>query len=208
MISMINQYKSAAYEMDKATDVTGRRFPYSIHYKKEAMRTLMLANGVNFVLAFAYLLFVLPNHSDEFNTTTLGEVYGNSNTVRAYFFFRTVVFNVSPLVMTMAIIYLSDVVFMESKWWLIVEWGIAYIIVNYTVSVIKQTYVVYYIDWERTSDITPFSPIFGSFGLILAAITWHFMVSSVTQTWHGRYESQFEYISGLPVSPDGPFVPA
>jgi hypothetical protein len=58
-LSLIEIYKSSKYEIEKG-DGTDEDFPYSIHYKKYALNILMMANAVNFIVLFTYLVYLLP----------------------------------------------------------------------------------------------------------------------------------------------------
>mmetsp|Transcript_17848 Transcript_17848/g.30287 ORF Transcript_17848/g.30287 Transcript_17848/m.30287 type:complete len:102 (+) Transcript_17848:625-930(+) len=96
-----------------------------------------------------------------------------------------------PIVMTLIATMSSDVIFLESKWWVIAEVAVAYLITNYVVSVAKNVTEVYYLDWSISYEISPFSPVFGSLGLTLIAIAAHFAMGIVTQLMRKRYEADF-----------------
>ena len=85
----------------------------------------------------------------------------------------------------------SDVIIMESKWWMNVEVAVGYIITNYIVALGQQQNVAYYLDWSMEYDISPHSPVFGAATLTLVGIAYHYFLAVVTQVSRGRYESNF-----------------
>mmetsp|Transcript_17848 Transcript_17848/g.30286 ORF Transcript_17848/g.30286 Transcript_17848/m.30286 type:complete len:125 (+) Transcript_17848:235-609(+) len=85
LLTMGFQFKSAAYQNRAKVDTTGTAFPYQVYYKKEALMSLMAANSMNLILAFAYFVFKLPNTSEDFSTTALKDSYGSGDDARNYF---------------------------------------------------------------------------------------------------------------------------
>ena len=145
------------------------------------MVSLMVANGINFVVAFAYLVFIFPGQRDEFDGTTLSEVYGDDAFTKTMYSGRMIVVNVLPIIMTTTSILMANVILMESKWWLILETGAIYLCVNYIVALQQGVTSVYYVDWSIESGISPYSPVFGTLTLSMAAVGWHFFVCIMTQ---------------------------
>jgi hypothetical protein len=105
---------------------------------------------------------------------------------------------------------MSDLVLLVSKWYYCLEIGVLYVLTNFTVSVIKQSNSVYFIDWEISQGITPYSPFFGTISFTLAAIGWHMLLSLITQALRNRFESKFNSYPFIPisVSPTDPYVPS
>ena len=98
-----------------------------------------------------------------------------------------------PLLISLGSIFITDVVFLETDYLLIIEVTILYVFINFVMSKYAGDDQLYYLDWETVAKISPYSPIFASVAFDLVAIAGHLAMSMATQTIHFR----FEYMMGI-----------
>ena len=75
---------------------------------------------------------------------------------------------------------MSQVILFESDWWFHILTVLVYLAFNYAVSEFTGRPDPYQLDWEIVSNITPFSPVFGSIVYMIVAVTNHFLLCMVT----------------------------
>ena len=56
-----------------------------------------------------------------------------------------------PYLLTVFTVFTSDLMFLESDWWMIILTGLGYIIVNYGISEYAGSTQVYFMDWSVVS---------------------------------------------------------
>ena len=109
-----------------------------------------------------------------------------------YFFVRNIIVHTFPFVASVVTTFMSDVVYLESDWWLNFDLGVAYVFVNYATTQYSGTDEVYYFNWgTKDQSIGAYSPLFDSTVLGLIAFAIHFMMCLITQVFHQRFESDF-----------------
>jgi len=76
---------------------------------------------------------------------------------------------------------MADIILMESDWWITLEIGVAYIIINYLIADYAGKDEVYILNWgSGTSSVGAYSPVFYSTTLIFIAMTMHFVMCLIT----------------------------
>ena len=61
------------------------------------------------------------------------EAFGDNVASLSYFYYRSIVKNTMPLVMSILLIFGSDIIFLESDWWLSICAALTYTLMNYCV---------------------------------------------------------------------------
>jgi hypothetical protein len=84
---------------------------------------------------------MFPNTGVEYYKSSLDEAFGQDDQaasftlfIQVYFFVRNILVHNLPLVISVVTTIMSDVVFLESDWWINFELGAAYVFVNYAVA--------------------------------------------------------------------------
>ena len=108
-----------------------------------------------------------------------------------YYFIRNIVNNVAPFATVFISIWIQDVIFLETDWWLHVVIGVLYVLVNGIVSIYSDENQIYFLDWSRISKIIPYSPLVSLLIYELVTVSFHFFISIVTQLTRNRYEFEF-----------------
>ena len=97
---------------------------------------------------------------------------------------RNVVIHTVPLLISLTNVFLTDVVFLETDYLLIIEVTILYVFINFVMSKYAGDDQLYYLNWESVAKISPYSPIFASVAFDLVAIAGHLAMSMATQLFH------------------------
>jgi hypothetical protein len=131
-------------------------FPYSTWYKRNGLRTLEASLGINFITILVFWAYILPNTGQDYYKSSLDEAFGIESSyltliVQSYFMVRNIVVHTLPFIMSMVSVFMADVVFLESDWWIIFDTAALYLFTNYAVTYYSGTNLVYYFDWG-TSD--------------------------------------------------------
>ena len=64
---------------------------------------------------------------------------------------RNIIQHSVPYLLTVFTVFTSDLMFLESDWWIILLTGVFYIIVNYSISEYADSTAVYFMDWSVVS---------------------------------------------------------
>ena len=63
----------------------------------------------------------------------MDEAFGDNEVTLAYFYYRSVIKHTLPFIMSLSSVFGSDIIFLESDWWLVIMLSISYTAVNYSV---------------------------------------------------------------------------
>jgi hypothetical protein len=195
--TMLFQYKSSNYEVEKATAESqglyvAVYYPYSTWYKRIALRFLEASLSLNFITLLAFYVFIIPNTGVDFYKSSLDEAFGSNIYSNSYFFVRNILVHTVPFVSTIFSIFMADIVFLESDWWLNVDIAVGYLFVNYAVMEYSGTDQIYYLNWaDQNGSIGAYTPVFTTFLFGTIAFGMHFMMCLITQVSHQRFESNF-----------------
>lgn len=86
-----------------------------------------------------------------------------------------------PFVVSILSVFMADVVFLETDWWINFELATAYVFTNYAITYYSGTEEIYYFNWETTDgSIGTYTPIFDAFAFGLIAFAMHFMICLIT----------------------------
>ena len=111
----------------------------------------------------------------------------------AFFYYKAVLVNTLPFLLLCWNVFLSDVIFLESDWWIICLTAFLYMMTNYIVCTILSVDSVYYMNWSKISAIEAYSPLVSTVCYMLIALACHFFMCLMSQTLTGRYEYMFYY---------------
>lgn len=193
LASLVYQFKSANYEMQKQKALDKTLWPYSIWYKKAALQSLEIAHAINISVAFGFFFFIFPNTG--YANSPISTAFQDQSSTYNYWQFRMFTMHLLPVLLTTFQIFMSDIVFMETDWWLPIVVALIYILVNWTLTTYNKKTMIYYMDWSMISKITPFSPIVSSAGIIIISTTSQFYLSMLTQVVNQRYVFNFKNYS-------------
>ena len=134
-LTMLMQFKSAHYEVVKAgytSDDIETAFPYSTWYKKNGLTTLQIAQSINLIVCVAFWQsYVEDGHTFRNFDYTFSSF--NAAALNLYIIIRLIVLHNFPLLVTTLSIFLANVIFLESDWWLDMQTAILYLFINYTI---------------------------------------------------------------------------
>ena len=183
-MTMLLQYKSSNYEVavKAAKDAkTDEDFLYRTYYKKVALLSLEAAIGVNVICLYNFWFWIYPNLDDEFSTSTLGEGFTESFESTSYYKLRSVIVNTLPFYVCLLSVFLSDVIIMETDWYVHMMTTFTYMLVNFAISEYSGIKEVFYLDWTTQANIMPFGPLFTTLTYFFIACGMHFFLSVSTQ---------------------------
>lgn len=192
--TMLLQYKAANYEIEKLQSFkrgSNKKFPYSVYYKREALQSLEVAVCINFIVFIAYWFWVFPTAYEQYKLSTLDETYGENWYSVSYYYYRSIVMHSLPFMMTICTIFFSDIIFLESDWYIVFVITALYLIINFALCEYTGTNSVYFLDWSIISKISAYSPLVASVGFSIIALGQHFFYVLMTQTLRQRYEFEF-----------------
>ena len=124
----------------------------------------------------------------------MDEAFGDNALTLTYFYYRSIIKHTLPFLMSVSSIFGSDIIFLESDWWLVVVLAISYTATNYSICEYAGNNKVYFMDWTIVSKITPYSPIVAGVGFTIITLAFHFFLCLFTQLSSNRYEFQFQGI--------------
>ena len=79
-----------------------------------------------------------------------------------YFLIRNIVIHTAPLFISLISVFITDVVFLETDYLLIMVTTIIYVFINFVMCKYAGDDQLYYLNWETVANISPYSPIFAS----------------------------------------------
>ena len=195
------QWKSANYEVEKKEAKTtdpSKKYPNSMWYKAFALTTLEIASALNFVNLIGFWFFVFPNSASAYDTAQLNEALGSTWAAQAYFFLRNYVVHTVPFLVTSANIFLADVVFMETDWYLMPTTAMFYLLVSFSVSAYSGKEQIYILKWTNTDTYIEFIPFMVMCAYMLALLSVHFIFCIITQVARQRYVNDFSKYNADP----------
>jgi hypothetical protein len=177
------QWKSSNYEVEKKeAKVTNpsKKYTNSIWYKAFALISLEIASAINFVNLIGFWFFVFPNSASAYDTSQLNEALGNSWVVQAYFFMRNYIVHTIPFCVTFCNIFSSDIVFMETDWYLMPTTAMFYMLVSFSVGSYSGKEQIYILKWTNTDTYIEFIPFVIMCGYMLALLSVHIVTCIIT----------------------------
>ena len=191
-VTMLFQYKSCNYELRKNSTPNGATiYAHGVLYKKLALQSLELAVALNAVIFWGFAGFILPNTEEAFRESSFDEAFGSSQAAQTWWWVRSVLKHLLPYIACLASCVITDVIFLETDWWLIPLTGLAYTFVNFMVCRYKGVNSVYFMDWTNHSDITAYSPFVDCVAFTIVALASHFFMCLATQILTAKYEFRF-----------------
>ena len=135
-LTMLLQFKSAHYETIKANSTAEDKevtFPYSTWYKKNGLSSLEIAQAINIVVFTAFWIRFFSEgwtfYDDGYTFSSFG-----SGVMYFYILCRQILIHNVPLLVTTLSIYMSNLIFLETDWWLGMQTGLLYLFVDYTLN--------------------------------------------------------------------------
>jgi hypothetical protein len=101
-----------------------------------------------------------------------------------YFLIRNIVIHTAPLFISLISVFITDVVFLETDYLLIMVTTIIYVFINFVMCKYAGDDQLYYLNWETVANISPYSPIFASLAFDGVAVAGHLALSMATQFFH------------------------
>ena len=147
--------------------------------------------SINFVVFVAYWYWIFPSNYESYKQSTLDDTYGDNWATVSYYYYRSIIIHTIPFLMCSCTIFIADIIFMESDWWVVIVIGAIYLIVNFGLSKYADTYQLYFLDWSIVSKISAYSPLVATTGFGVLALGQHFFLCLFTQTFRQRYEFEF-----------------
>jgi len=95
----------------------------------------------------AFWIFIFPSTQQMYKEGATDEAFGDNTVSLTYFYYRSIIKNTLPLLMSITMIFGSDVIILESDWWLSVLMAITYTFTNYAVCQYVKKDTVYFMDW-------------------------------------------------------------
>ena len=194
-LSLLFQFKTANYEIAKKLATNKSDFQYSLYYKKIALQTLQLSVAINFIVIAAYWAFIFSETETQFRAGSSDQAFGDNGWSLGYWYYRSIVIHTVPYFMTLICVFSSDVIFMETDWWLLVLIGILYTLFNYAACTYNRVNVIYYMDWSIISAISAYSPLFCTVGFTTVALAHHFFIVCMTQILNQRFVYNFKELN-------------
>jgi len=109
-----------------------------------------------------------------------------------YFIIRNYVVHFIPLAFTTANLFMSDIIFLESDWYLMPIVSCTYLLLNFAISQYFGLSQLYILQWDNVgSTTTEFIPFIVMLGYLAALMSVHFATAIMTQVWSQRYENDF-----------------
>ena len=155
-----------------------------------ALTSLEVSFGLNIIICVAYYTYIWPNQGKDYDASSLEEAFGKNILTDSYFLVRNLVVHTVPLLFTLISVFITDVVFLETDYLLIILTTIIYVFTNFVTCKYADDDQLYYLNWETVAKISPYSPIFASVAFDGVAIAGHLGLSMATQMFHNRYESE------------------
>ena len=93
-----------------------------------------MAVSINFVVFIAYWYWIFPSINDQYKSSTMDETYGDNWLTITYYYYRSIVIHTLPFLMSVCTIFFSDIIFLESDWYVVVIISALYLIVNFGMS--------------------------------------------------------------------------
>lgn len=178
------QWKSSNYEVEKkdakVTNPT-KSYPNSIWYKAFALTSLEIASAINFVNLIGFWFFVFPNSASAYDTAQLDEAFNSSWLVQVYFFLRNYIVHTLPFLVTTMNIFLADVVFLETDWYLMPTTAMFYLLVSFSVSTYSGKEQIYILKWTNNDTYIEFIPFIIMCGYMMALLSVHYVTCITTQ---------------------------
>jgi hypothetical protein len=72
--------------------------------------------------------------------------------------------------MSVCTIFFSDIIFLESDWYLVFVISALYLLINFGMCEYADTKQVYFLDWSIVSKISAYSPMVASIGFSILAL--------------------------------------
>lgn len=127
-------------------------FPFSVWYKSNGLGSLEIAQAINITV---FLAFWIRFFTDGYVFYDGGYTFSSFGTgiVWLYVICRQILIHNVPLLFTTLSIYMANVIFLETDWWLGVQTGLVYLFIDYTLNKIYGDVAhayepLYYLDWS------------------------------------------------------------
>jgi len=118
-MTMLLQFKSAHYETLKSNSEAEDKdavFPYSTCYKRNGLTSLEIAQAINLVVFIAFWIRFFTEgwviYDDGYTFSSFGAV------MWLYILLKQILIHNVPLLLTTLSIYMSNLIFLETDWWL------------------------------------------------------------------------------------------
>ena len=116
----------------------------------------------------------------EFEASSSDQAFGDVTISLGYWYYRSIVVHTVPYVVVIISVFSSDIIFMETDWWLVCLLAILYTLLNYAVCTYNRVNVLYYMDWSIISSISAYSPLFSTVGFTTLALAHHIFICIIT----------------------------
>jgi hypothetical protein len=150
-LTVLLQHKAAVYEIDRLKSGKRNTYKYSAAYKRAALQTLEIAVAITFTTASAYWNFIFPEQNEHYKAATAKYILGDNYFTDFYWYYRSIVLHSLPFFLMMICVFMTDIIFLETDWWLISLTAFFYTMFNYAVTVYLGLDKVYYMDWGIVS---------------------------------------------------------
>lgn len=135
--------KKKAFNKDK--------YKESVFYKRLALQTLEIGLAMNTVMALGYFIYVFPKQYFQYKASVADDAFGDNAVTVTLFYAKTFFLHSCPFFVMLTSIFISEIIFMETDWWLIVMISFVYTVVNYGVCTWKGIDEIYFMDWAVVS---------------------------------------------------------
>jgi len=149
-----------------------------------ALNTLEVGQAINFVNLIGFFFFLLPNSTNAYDKSNLEEAIGTSWLVQVYFIFRNYIIHLIPFLCTTANLFMSDIIFLESDWYLMPIVSTTYLLCNFAICQYFGLTQLYILQWDNAGNTTTeFIPFIVMIGYLAALMSVHFATAIMSQVW-------------------------
>ena len=108
------------------------------------------------------------------------------------YYIQDIVTHTLPFVISTVLVFITETIFLETDWFLLMNTAIVYLFVNWTVTLYSGKSSVFFLDWSQVSSINAYSPMVAGGGFFIIGLAQHFFLAMATQLGNQNYEYQYE----------------
>lgn len=133
---------------------------------------------------------------------SINETYGDNWLSSTFYNIRSIFHHTLPYLCSMSVVFLTDVVFLETDWYLIMICGLLYTLMNCAIAHLSNNNTMYFMDWAVITQIQPYNPLVSCFAFVALAVAHHFFLCMLTQMLCQRFEFEFSDVYDMDINKD------